>query len=269
MTPRLDRFLYQWSIYKRALLVFFAVNIFSVVLSMVLGFEYFATQKDVRQVLQATTDKMARLDQTLDLINTIGKEGSQKTKWELRTKEDEARLVYELSRWQDLKSTLDYLPDVSFNREALSVVATPERQRELNSIREQLLKTKNQEWKTLQSQTERGHSKTQILIMVGLATLLFGLVLPIIIMYFMGRTLQGIRREMQSAALDFIRSWAEAKAGFGDEAFRNVEFWLQILLLLGERTSHLSSHPVVQITGEIAYLIRLELKKKSRPVDAA
>ncbi len=107
----------------------------------------------------------------------------------------------------------------------------------------------------------------QELIAIGLITLLFGIILPLVVMARITSTIRALRQEIQRSVFDFLRNWRQTEQDFAaqDGAFKNPEFWLQIALLCGQFFGQASSNPAAQMAGEIALTIRNELKKNRSP----
>lgn len=264
MTPRLDHFLHQWAFYKKCLIAFFALNVFSVLLSAVLGFNYFVFKRDLGIQQNTSLDKIEKADLALNLLQTIQNELNSKPRIEIRGGEDEKRVLRLLQNWQDLKALTRSFDHIELNSDIASpLLPSVTTQKAFSEIAQQLHTARQNEIRFMKNQLVRHNDTTRLLIAVGCLTLIFGILLPLFVLYRLGRTLDRMRNEMQNAALEFVKSWSETKAGFGDEAFKNVEFWLQVLLLLGHQAGQLSGHPAAQIAGEFAHLLRVELQKKS------
>lgn len=277
MTPTLDRLFRQWVFYKRCLIAFILVNVFSVALSLVLSVQYFGFQKDTSEGVQKAVSQIQQVERAQMLIEKIQESRNARPKWDLRQQKDEAQLLALFRDWQELVSifktlevaSVDNAASVTGGDDSFIAMISRETSPDLKRLSVQMASIKEREWQSLSSSNLRHQSRTRTLMIVGIITLLFGLIMPGLLFVVLGRTLNRIRTEMQNAALEFIRGWAEARAGFGDDAFKSVEFWLQVLLLLGHQAGHLSSHPAVQVTSELAHLIRLELKKSAQSSSAA
>jgi Sec-independent protein translocase protein TatA/cell division protein FtsB len=263
MTPQLDQFFSQWRIYKRTLIFFFAVNVFSVVFAIVLAAKYISSHSTLAKKQTHLISQIENIEKTQFALKTLQNKLSQRKKIEIRTREDEKQVLSILSDWQELRTYSAQIEGVVLNYEFSSLIDTVEAQTEIQKYDKGLESAKVLLWQKMKAQISDFNFTTQLIIITGVITLLFGLILPTIISSYMGRALNNARKEMQNAALEFIKAWGEAKAGMGEDAFKNVEFWLQILLLVGQQTSRLSSHPAAQITGELAYLVRIELQKSA------
>jgi hypothetical protein len=263
MTPTLDRFFRQWSLYKNALIVFLTINVFSVALSFFLAFYYFGSKRDVGHQQTQTLQQLQLADQTLTHLQGLRKKVAGKKTFQLRTRADEISALETLSLWNDLKNNLVVLGLQMSGNDFIGFISTAETETELSRLEKELSAKKQSNIETMLLQMKSFDNLTRVLLWTGLATLLFGLILPQYVLYKMGKTLNAIRLEMQHSALQFIKVWAETRAGFGDGAFKNVDFWMQILLLSTQHMSRLSSHPALQVTSELAYLVREELKKSA------
>jgi hypothetical protein len=279
MTLNLDRFLRQWSFCKRCLLLFFAVNVFSVVAALVLGLNFFVFKKDLNQKQKEAFERIVQLDLAAAHVSDLLLQmDSKKDRGSItiRTREDEIELIARLEYWHQLKANLTKLAQTSehspssalhLNANLSVLVGSNETRAELTRIREELAKLKANEWHLVQERFAQHNNTARLLIWTGLLTLFFGLVLPCFAIYAMGRALNAIRVEMQNTAISIVKTWSETQASFGDGAFKNLEFWLQVLLLVGSYSSKLSAHPTLQVTGELAHIVRLELLKKQKSQD--
>jgi hypothetical protein len=263
MTPTLDRFFRQWSLYKNAMIVFLTINVFSVALSLFLASYYFGSKRDVGHKQTQTLQQLQVADQTLTQLQNLRKNVGSKKTFQLRTRADELAALQTLSLWNDLKNNLTTLGLQMSGGDFIGFISTSETDTELSRLENELSAKKQSHIETMLSQMKSFDNLTRVLMWTGLVTLLFGLILPQYVLYKMGKTLNAIRIEMQQSALQFIKVWAETRAGFGEDAFKNVDFWMQILLLTTQHLSRLSSHPALQVTSELAFLVREELKKSA------
>lgn len=269
MTPTIDHYLNQWARYKVALIIFFAINVFSVILALVLSVNYFALRHNFANQQLQTITNLEITDQALSQLSHIRTEIAGRKTFSVRTTEEETHMLQLLSHTLELKNLLQQLHTGPVEHDLTVLISTFKNQSQAHLLREQLTGIKQQLWLDLKSQIKSNDNKTRLLIVTGLLTLIFGLILPSFIIYLMSQGLNHIRIEMQNTVFDFIKNWNITRDNFGDEAFKNVEFWLQIILLIGSTGGRMSSHPVAKISSELAHIIRLELQKKNSVKPAA
>lgn len=270
MTSRLDRYLQQWSLYKKSLVFFLCINVFSVTMGIVLGVNYFTSKRDLGTRLQASLEKIESADAAIAHLHQFEAEFASRTRIEIRSVEDEKKILNLLGQWQKIKALAFEVTNIEVNPETSFLVASAQSLSEIQNIKNQMATVKIAELKHAKIEIEKYNDTTKLIIIAGAITLLFGIIAPTLILYLMGRALNHARREIQATALQFVKTWAETKAGFGEDAFKNIDFWLQILLLVSNHAAKMSSHPAIQITSEIVHIVRLELLKKStNPSSAA
>lgn len=263
MTPTLDRFLSQWQRYKTAMVVFLSLNVFSVTCAFVLGINFFSVKKDLGERHSASLQNIMKADKALVALDQLLHDIQSRTKLEIRSAEDERRVLALLARWQEARDLANQVLPQAIQLQTAVLIFNSENQSLIGQMRASLLSVKESEWQNLNTSLHKYNDRMKLLITTGAITLIFGIILPLTILYLMGRAVNRLRIELQNTALEFIKTWAETKAGFGEEAFKNVEFWLQVLLLIGQNTSRVSTHPLAVIAGELAYLVRLELQRKN------
>ncbi len=260
MTPILDQYLRQWRIYKTALIAFIAINVFSLALSAVLATRYFGFKRDVASEQKRLLHKIELVDDVFASFDEIEKSslelGHSKG---IHTSQDEASVLRLIKNWDALKGFATDLESPLPQTEHPLIYDEKTRGSVLES-RMGLLTLRKQYFAQLNSKLDSYHQNMIELILTGALTLLFGVLLPHLVLYLIGRTLNRVRVEMQNSVREVLRAWNETANAFGPKPFQNVEFWLQILLLTGEQSSRLSRHPVAHIAGELAFIVRQELK---------
>jgi hypothetical protein len=266
MTPLLHHYLKQWTLYKRALIAFLALNVFSLVLAIVLGFNFFFIDGDRVAADQAALRKVFAADEALSQLSAFSAGYDKLKPLTIRTAQDEQKVLERLENWHNLLKKVEDLelglaPSSTFLGSPL--VYSAESFNKLQTLSTKLTELKATELKAIQGRLESYSRHSRLMVVTGLATLLFGILLPHFILYLLARGLNKVRVELQNSAYEFIAKWNETRSSFGEEAFKNAEFWLQILLLIGEQSSRLSRHPAFQFSGELAHLIRAELAKKN------
>ncbi len=261
MTPLFDGYLRQWRIYKTAMIVFLAINVFSLALALVLSVRYFGFKRSAAVEQKTLLHKIELIDDVFDSFAEIEKNsfliGKSKS---VRTTQEEESVLKLLKNWDALK-TLSAEIETPLPSTQHPLLLDDKTKASLVESRAGLTTLRHQFFGELNSRLESYHQNQIELILTGLLTLLFGIVLPQFVLYLIARTMNRVRVEMQNTVRDILKSFNETSAAFGPKPFQNVEFWLQILLLSGEQASRLSRHPVAHIAGEMAFLVRQELKQ--------
>ncbi|MEK6555351.1 MAG: hypothetical protein AABZ31_08935 [Bdellovibrionota bacterium] len=116
------------------------------------------------------------------------------------------------------------------------------------------------EWQNLRTQQTR---PMVLLIIIGLFALICGLLLPLYFLRQISNQINELKSSLARSAQDITREWMHALTQFGDQPFKNIDFWLHIALLGANYLGKTSYHPSIQLISEMARLIRLELQKNS------
>lgn len=268
MAPTLDRYLNQWRFYRRSLMVFLALNIFSVVVALLLAAKYFGSQKNFGEKQRELYSQITSAEESLKDLRKIQATLKGRTRLEVKTLQDEKLILDSLSAWQKIREKATVLK-LDWPKDFSPLIDTSENRTLLAEMTVQLEECQALRLKALAVSLGKYESNVRQLILAGLMTLMFGFIFPSLFIYLIGRALNRVRVEMQKAALEFIRGFNENRSAYGADAFKNVEFWLQILLLMSEQARYLSGHPVALMTSEISYVIRQELKKSQNNSKAA
>ncbi len=99
------------------------------------------------------------------------------------------------------------------------------------------------------------------LIAVGGLTLTFGIILPLYVLLKIGLMMDHARRELERAARDIAQEWMRQFEKYDQDPFKNVDFWMNAVLLSAEQVGRYYKHPMANFGGELAGLVRLELNK--------
>jgi hypothetical protein len=266
MTPIFDRYLKQWRLYKTAMIVFIAINVFSLALSVVLAIRYFGFKHNLAIEQNQKLHKIELIDAAFESLSEIEKNAfAVKSAKSIQTTQDEERVLKLLHNWQDLRSLAVEL-EAPLPETDHPLLLDEKTRLKLIDSRAGLISLRRKLFADIHTSLESYEHNQVELIVTGLLTLIFGLLLPQAALYMMGRALNRVRLEMQNTVREILKSWNETSMAFGPKPFQNVEFWLQILLLAGEQTGRMSGHPMAQIAAEMAYLVRQELR---RPPTAA
>jgi hypothetical protein len=107
-------------------------------------------------------------------------------------------------------------------------------------------------------QGDLSHKKE--LIYIGALTFLFGILLPGLISYLLFKALKTAQRLFIESVRSLVADWRQAVESGGPEPFKNMQFWVETLLILSHHLGRQVDHPLVQIGGDLAGLIQHELK---------
>ena len=110
-----------------------------------------------------------------------------------------------------------------------------------------------------------GEVSAQTVMLVGLAVLVFGIVLPT---YFLAR-IETARRawevRIQKIIAQFLASWADTEEVYGpEEKFRDPSFWISFGLMTLESLEWKFKNPVMQFIMEMSPMIRESLHDQKR-----
>ncbi len=103
--------------------------------------------------------------------------------------------------------------------------------------------------------------KVKQLIIVGFLTFIFGICAPMYLFYKVGDMLNRARKELEQAAREIAREWIKQFEKYDENAFKNIDFWMNAILLSAEQFGRYYHHPVANLSGELAGLVRQEMKK--------
>jgi hypothetical protein len=100
------------------------------------------------------------------------------------------------------------------------------------------------------------------LFLIGLGTLIIGFILPYLIWRRVSHTLHEIKVQTEKAVAHWVAGWLESLKESPEDPFRDPRFWANIGLLSAEVLCENSHHPVVRTLGELAPMIKRELRKQ-------
>ncbi len=266
MTSSFQQLWRKWVLYRNLLLVFFLLNVFCVVSGFVLSFNYWGFKQSLRekhkhelQKLSSSADLERLLAELENVIYTGSKAGTER-----------AAIFREANEWQKLGQ---YLAASGLNEKFKideNIIDQPKTALLfLKDIKTSLAGERKAAFEKISTMVESYSNTTWELVTIGGLTLLFGLVIPAFIMMMLTRLLKRTTDELRQSARDIVKEWVNQNTKFGGaDAFKNVEFWVEMALLAAQFTGRATNHPMAQLAGELAQLIRQELDK-SRDARAA
>ncbi len=116
---------------------------------------------------------------------------------------------------------------------------------------------------TLYKLFSQSQSNKNVVIILGILSLFFGLILPLIIIAQVAKLLRQVQKDINDKAVQISSDWIREKNRHGDDAFKNVEFWAKIGLTSIGQSSQMSSNPVAILVGDLALQIRAELDRQN------
>lgn len=227
----------QIKIYKNLLIVFWAINIFSVVTASVIAFYYFNTPHN--EFSELSRNKL-----------TLGESLSRISKLNSNSKANEIFLINkEISNY-------NWAPTYTL----------PLSKKKLLDKKPELLKRLIDDINESESDSQRlyeaNSKKQKQLIIIGVVTLIFGLFLPLAILVLMSKLGFLAKRKTEDHIKDWILQWQKEHSNY-DEAYKSPEFWSRILIISVEHFSPLIDHPAASYIGEVSGEIKKEMLKNS------
>lgn len=108
------------------------------------------------------------------------------------------------------------------------------------------------------------------LALVGIGTLIFGVVLPLYVFSLLTKLMQELREKTQALVTEAVAQWVSSFKEFeGQDPLQNPKFWVNMALLMFETVGDHSKHPGLQALAEFAPLLRREIKIAVRKNDQA
>jgi hypothetical protein len=99
---------------------------------------------------------------------------------------------------------------------------------------------------------------------VGMATLLFGIVLPGYLIYRAEQKMQAVRNHVQQSLAKLVGVWAENYKNFHGEVYQNPVFWTNMALLAVEEFGQDSDHPFMKVFLEFSPYVRKEITRQTK-----
>ncbi len=100
------------------------------------------------------------------------------------------------------------------------------------------------------------------LITTATLTILFGVVLPYLLILRIKYRIEQLKREVEKQVQSWVKGWFETYREFGEDSFQKSEFWLKIIMLSVEQFAQYSTHPAVYMSAEISKIVRAELESQ-------
>ncbi len=91
--------------------------------------------------------------------------------------------------------------------------------------------------------------------------IIFGVILPYLIAKKIQHRLEELKKEVEIQIQNWVKTWIKELNFYGQDAYKNPDFWLKIGLLAVEQAAQYTSHPGVYMGAEMARIVRMELDK--------
>ncbi|MGE3974101.1 MAG: hypothetical protein AB7F59_06200 [Bdellovibrionales bacterium] len=223
-------------ILKRSLIVLVSVNIFVLITAFVAAYNYYQSKYQLE----------AQWDQ------------KQSALIEVQNAESE---IYRLSLLKPQTSDQQYAHRRDSEKLSESLLklgvtqkSSPERLAELHKIST----TYQSEVKSLISLSTKTSSQAAI---VGFFTLVFGIILPLLISFWLTRSMLQAKRDYEAMVAQWITSYLQGWQTAGDKPFQDPFFWMNLVIATVEIFGPQSKHPAMQILSEFAPVIKREINK--------
>jgi hypothetical protein len=97
--------------------------------------------------------------------------------------------------------------------------------------------------------------------LIGLATLCFGIFLPLYFSIRLTKQIKHIRLQTERMMAQWISMWLDTYKNYHGDAYREPQFWLNVVLFSFETVSGHVDHPVLHVLAEFAPLLRQEMSR--------
>lgn len=250
----------KWLFYRNLLAAFFVLNVFCVASGFVLSFNYWGFKQSLRDKHQTELRKLAA---SADLERQVA--GLESTLF-AGAKADRASLLREAGEWHQLKAHLAASGLLEKYPLHEATIADPKSALAyLKDIKTGLAGERKAVYENLTAMVESYSDTTREIVVIGGFTLLFGLVLPGFVLWRLTRLLKSSTEQLRHTAREIVDEWLRQNDKYGAEPFKNPEFWVQLFLLTTQFSGRAMGHPMAQLAGEMAGLVRHELEKSRGP----
>lgn len=116
---------------------------------------------------------------------------------------------------------------------------------------------------TVQQLISKSMKASQQAAVVGLLTFIFGIVLPLLISYFLTKTLLEAKKSYEEMVAQWIAKYLQEWRTAGDQPFQDPFFWMNLVITTVEIFGPQSKHPAMQILSEFAPVIKREINKRA------
>lgn len=97
-----------------------------------------------------------------------------------------------------------------------------------------------------------------------LCIIIFGVGMPYMLAQKIQVKIKELKKEVEIQIQNWVKTWIKELNFYGQDAYKNPDFWLKIGLLAVEQAAQYTSHPGVYMGAEMARIVRMELDKIQR-----
>lgn len=236
----------KWRFYRNTLVACFFINVLVVITGMCLAVDHWHTAlkgSGSQEQLFSRLESADKLEVAVQNLKSPSKKDA----------------TSEFLNWSEIKIQL---MEIGAPALPLEVMNSSEARAAYLAGLETDIRSKKMTWMKEWRQTQsRDAHVVRLIIIISALSLIFGLLLPLYCFHRISRILVRTKDDLQKAAQNIVAEWLKAAHRFGEDPFRNIEFWLHIVLIAAAYIGESSRHPAAQVAAELAHLVRRELKK--------
>lgn len=120
------------------------------------------------------------------------------------------------------------------------------------------------EWQTITSAAKRERDLTFGLIGIGLATFLFGFLVPALVLNKLLTSLRELEQQLRETLGDLVKDFTATIEQYGDSAFVNAQYWAEVAMIALEFVGRDSRNPSLTLMADLSGLTRAEMAKIRR-----
>lgn len=241
----LDGLTSKWRFYRNTLVACFFINVVVVITGMCLAVDHWHSAYKSGESQERLFSRLESADKIETAIQNL--------------KSGKKDATNDFINWSELKIQLTAIGGAPLSLEAMN---SPESKTAyLTSLETDVRSQKLQWMKDWRAAQSRDSNVVRLIIVISFLSLTFGLLLPLYCFARISKILVRTKEDLQKAAQNIVAEWLKAAHRFGEDPFRNIEFWLHIVLIAAAYLGESSRHPAAQVAGELAHLVRRELKK--------
>lgn len=253
-------------LYKRLLVFFIVLNVFSILLSSILGINFFTSKRSTNNKFLTKTEQINTIqkleEKTQSLYDTDNnKKITEFHIWSLlnTNKKLQDRIIEKSSGFVKSKELTNF---ELFFKDGKNLDKN-----QISFLAQFLVTERKALFKELQDIHTDYTNHSHVLILTGLGTLIFGLILPLLIITLLTKLINETRLRLEKKALNWFDEFLKEKTAMGDGAFKSPEFWLKVFILSVEYIAPYSNHPIANYGSHISKLVRIELGKVEESKD--
>ena len=210
---------------------------------------FFKHRLEISQEVQNFSQRVARYDQLEANLDLLGRHsGSSHQDYFVRR-----TAVEKLKENPQLAVLFEVDPKTyAISSEKLDQLRA-EKNRELRGLNQSLVE-----------KLDQFDNTTEVTIVFGFLTLLFGLILPSALLFVLSLAIRRTQKVVEKQVARSFVSFVHAQTRYGEEAFKSPRFWAEVLLILAEGVDEYWSTPLTRILSHLAPILRSEVSKFER-----